>query len=515
MFVDTRELEDGSLVEGDICIVGAGAAGISIALEWINTKYKVILLEGGGFEYDDTVQNLYDGTTTGQKYFPLKSSRLHSYGGTTWMWAGMSSPFDKIDFEKRKWVPHSGWPITKQELDPFHSRAQEKLNLGDYQYNIEYWQKKLPNMTPFPLDKNVICNKMWEHSTVRFGEEYYSNLRNAENIYLFTYANVVNIKANKAISEIKEIVAKNHNGKTLYVKAKYFVLACGAIQNARLLLASNSQTSKGLGNNNDLVGRYFMEHIEMVSSELKLSKPFPTSLYVVYHGITKAHGELSLTEHEQKRHKILNGTACLLPLSIGRHRKPRIETWKDKNPLKALKTNADHMAKSIKKGQKEVQDKLPNRFQLITRMEQAPNPKSRITIGLEKDKLGMPRANFHWEFSALEKRSIRKLHQILGEQFKKSGIGHVELADFLKDENNPHFSKDTTPGWHHMGGTRMSDDPKKGVVDSNCKVYGISNLFIAGSSCFPTSGAPNPTLTLLALTLRLSDYIKKSIKGTT
>src|SRR5580704_19040813 len=130
MHTDGRFLDNNSLIEGDICIVGAGAAGISMALDWNNTPYKVILLEGGGFEYDPEVQDLYRGKTTGQPYFPLMSSRLHYFGGTTGHWAGFCSPMDPIDFAKRNWVPHSGWPINKGDMDPYYERAQKKLELG-------------------------------------------------------------------------------------------------------------------------------------------------------------------------------------------------------------------------------------------------------------------------------------------------------------------------------------------------------------------------------------------------
>ena len=401
MFIDSRSLENNALIEGDICIVGAGAAGISIALEWVDTKYNIILLEGGGLGYDDTVQDLYDGKTTGQKYFPLRSSRLHMFGGTTWMWAGMSSPFDPIDFEKRDWVPYSGWPITKKELDPFYDKASEALDLEPYYDNLEHWQKQLPDINPFPLDNTVISHKIWQHSKVRFGEDHYTTLRDAKNLYLFTYANVVDIMTNEGINAVKNMVTKNHVGKSLYVKAKHFILASGAIQNARLLLASNSQNPSGLGNDNDLVGRYFMEHVEMVSAELNLCKPFSTNLYTVMHGLTRMHAELGITEAEQKRHKILNGTTSLMPLNIGVHQKPRIETWESKNPLKALKNNAFNLNKSIEKGRKENWDKYKNKFQLITRMEQAPNPNSRVTLDKEKDELGMPRNHLHWQLTKL------------------------------------------------------------------------------------------------------------------
>ena len=137
MHIDASTINNGSIIEGDICIVGAGAAGVAIALEWINTPYKVILLEGGGFSYEDAIQELYNGKTTGQPYYPLKSSRLHYFGGTTGHWGGMCATMDDIDFTQRDWVENSGWPIKRQDLDPFYKRAHPILELGPYEYNME------------------------------------------------------------------------------------------------------------------------------------------------------------------------------------------------------------------------------------------------------------------------------------------------------------------------------------------------------------------------------------------
>ena len=213
MHVDARNIDNDSLIEGDICIIGAGAAGISMALEWMNTPYKIIFLEGGGFEYDDRVQQLYAGKTTGQHYFPLVSCRLHYFGGTTGHWAGWCSTFDAIDFEKRDWIPHSGWPIKREDLDPFYARAQKNVDLGPYNYSVEYWQKQDPSMIAMPLDKNVVWNKMWQFSPpTRFGEKYKDTIVNATNIHLYTYANVVNIKANEKISSI------NYAGSNYYTR---------------------------------------------------------------------------------------------------------------------------------------------------------------------------------------------------------------------------------------------------------------------------------------------------------
>src|SRR5678809_1087319 len=187
MHVDARMIDSGSLIEGDVCIVGAGAAGISMALEWINAPHKIILLEGGGFDYDPQVQELYAGKTTGQPYYPLKSARLHYFGGTTNHWAGFCSTFDEIDFLKRDWIPHSGWPINRATLDPYYSRAQQKLELGPYEYDWKYWQKRDPELQSILKDEAAVWNKIWQFSPpTRFGEKYRDSIEKTKNIHLYT-----------------------------------------------------------------------------------------------------------------------------------------------------------------------------------------------------------------------------------------------------------------------------------------------------------------------------------------
>jgi choline dehydrogenase-like flavoprotein len=511
MHADARKLDNGSVIQGDICIVGAGAAGISMALEWINTPYKVILLEGGGFEYDEKVQQLYDGKTTGQRYYPLQSSRLHYFGGTTGHWAGFCSVFDAIDFKKRDWIPYSGWPIQRTDLDPFYKRAQKILELGPYEYSLAYWQKQDPSMIPLPFDENVVWNKIWQFSPpTRFGDKYRENIIQAKNIQLYTYANVTDIKAEDDLESIKELTVKNHAGISHTVKARLFVLACCSIQNARLLLASNKQIPQGLGNQNDLVGRYFMEHLEIKSGELRLEKPVSMNLYNFNFGVTRARAELAISEQKQTEHKILNGTISLTPMAIAKNVRPMIDVWNNKDPRKSIDSMVSGFSNAEKKYDPAKDDHRSH--ELFIRIEQAPNPDSRITLDTEQDALGMPKSILHWELTPLEKRSIRKIHELLGQQAGLSAVGRVKMMDYLKDEKDMSWPDFVGGGWHHMGTTRMSNDPKKGVVDSNCRVHGIDNLFIAGASCYATAAAPNPTLTIVALTLRLSDHIKESIK---
>ncbi len=504
MHIDARHIENNTIIEGDICIIGAGAAGISMALEWMHTPYKIILLEGGGFEYEASMQDLYKGKTTGQRYYPLESARLHYFGGTTGHWAGFCSPLDDIDFKKRDWVPHSGWPIQRKDLDPYYARAQKNLDLGPYDYSASYWQKQDPSLKSLLPENDTVWNKMWQFSPpTRFGTKYKGTILEAKNIHLYTYANVVNIVANDAVSAITEVAVKNLAGKEHTVKAKQFIVACGAIQNARLLLASNQQATKGIGNNNDLVGRYFMEHLEIKSSELWLAESDLLKLYMWDFGKTKARAELAITAQQQQAHKILNGTASLTPLEIAKNQPAFIDIWTadPKERAKNMKAySGNEKSSNPANGYKA--------FQLFTRIEQAPNPASRITLDTEKDELGMPRAILHWELTPLEKRSIRTIYQLMGQQLGIAAKGRIRMMEYLQEENDNTWPSFTGGGWHHMGTTRMSNDPKQGVADANCKVHGLANLYMAGSSCYVTAGAPNPTLTLVALTLRLSDHLK-------
>jgi choline dehydrogenase-like flavoprotein len=253
-----------------------------------------------------------------------------------------------------------------------------------------------------------------------------------------------------------------------------------------------------------------MEHLEIKSAEIWFPEPDPLKLYMIDFGKTKYRAELAISEQKQEELKILNGTASLTPLEIARKQPAFIDIW-TADPKERAKKMAEY-------GKKEKTGNRKNgfkNFELFTRIEQAPNPDSRITLDTETDELGVPRAMLHWELTPLEKRSIRKIYELIGQQAGIAGKGRVRLMDYLRDENDNSWPEFTGGGWHHMGTTRMSNNPKQGVVDANCKVHGIGNLYMAGSSCYVTAGAPNPTLTLVALTLRLSDHLKARMGGKT
>src|SRR5258708_855566 len=326
MHKDATKLENHSVIEGDICIIGAGMAGIAMALDWANTPYKVILLEGGGFEVESKMQDLYRGKSIGQRYYPLQSQRLHYFGGTSGHWAGFCSPYDPIDFQKRDWVDYSGWPIQYSELLPYYEQARKIVEIDSSNFDFGYWKKKDSELVPLPLDEKILWNKMWQFSPpTRFGSRYKENILKAQNIFLYTYANVVSIETNEAVSTVTQVHVKNLAGKEHTVKAKCFVMACCAIQNARMLLTSSKQALKGLGNDHDLVGRFFMDHLEVMTSDLFMPVVRSIKLYYPWvYSNTKVRAELAVTESKQAQLKILNGTASLMPNETTLDKPPNI-----------------------------------------------------------------------------------------------------------------------------------------------------------------------------------------------
>ena len=520
MHTDARTLPNGTVLEGDLCIVGAGAAGITIARELANSRLKVLLLEGGGFDFDPQMQELYRGEIVGQPYYPLQAAALHYFGGTTNHWAGWCSTYEPIDFEKRDWVPHSGWPITRADLDPFYARAQKVLDLGPYKYDAADWKNGDADRVSLLSDSRVVWTKMWQFSPpTRFGTKYRDEIVNSPNVHLYTHANVVEVEANDELTAVRSVRIRTFDGKEYRARARRFVLACHTIQNARLLLASNRQAKTGLGNANDLVGRYFMEHFEMPAGELALARPelTKTKLYGLDFVKGTPRGELALSPAAQRENRILNGTASVESGTYGEAVKSTFQ-FIDTTMLNAMRT----WEKGGKKGPHPIAVALgatatapptkgpPRFYHLTTRQEQAPNPDSRVTLSAEKDALGMPRARLDWRVTPLDKRSMRTFYQLLGREMGRTDTGRVQIKDWLLSDDLtwPSF---ISGGWHHMGTTRMSADPKQGVVDANCKIHGLANLYIGGAAVYPTAGAVNPTLTLVALSLRLADHLKATV----
>ena len=507
MHTDARTLDNGRQIEGDLCIVGAGAAGITLALEWIGKGDRVLLLEGGGFDYDPRMQDLYRGDIIGLPYFPLQAARLHYFGGTTGHWAGFCSTLDPIDFEVRDWVPHSGWPITRAELVPYYARAGRVVQIGPDEWTVAEWQRRDSTLVPFALDPKVAWSKMWQFSTpARFGTLYRDAIVSARDVHLYTHANVVEIHANESVTAVDGLRVRTLDGKEHRVTARRYVLACSTIQNPRLLLASNRRAPAGLGNGNDLVGRFFMEHLEMPSGNLVTLGTAPPSirLYDFVFGRTKARAELALTPARQRQEQILNATIALEAAPLANAGQSTFQ-WATPDVVEHMRTD-----RVVPDSATPAVPTVPRTFHLLTRQEQAPNPASRVTLSAERDALGMPRARLDWRLTPLDRRSFRGFYDALGRELGRAGIGRLQMNDWVMEAADAPWPKSLGGGWHHMGTTRMHPDPSQGVVDANQRVHGIGNLYVAGASVYPTAGCVNPTLTLVALTLRLSDHLRRT-----
>lgn len=518
MFQDFRSGEDGAVIETDICVIGGGAAGITLALGLADSRRAVCMVESGGLDFDPVTQALYEGAVVGGPFPALDQVRLRYFGGTTNHWDGHCRPLDPIDFERRPWVPYSGWPITRQDLDPYYARAQPILELGPYQYETEAWQEALPGLFAFRPER--IYNSLWQHSPpTRFGERYRDALGRAENIRVLLNANAVEIVANEGATAVTEVRLKTLDGKAGSVRPRVVVLATGGIENARLLLASSRVMKAGLGNGNDLVGRFFLEHphalIAFAVGTVDTKRhavyfdeavvPTPTGPVAIRSGA-------SLSETLQREHRLLNAN---VNIGYGFDRSEGYLTLR--SVVKALGNGElpDGLGGAVLAMAGDLDGLAAGLFRRITNenvfwfganTEQAPNPDSRITLDGERDALGMPRVRLDWRLLPLEKRTTRFACRLVGEELARLGVARMRMDPWLLAEDGTW--RELGVRYHHMGTTRMSDDPKHGVVDRDCRVHGIANLYVAGSSVFPTTGYANPTFTICALALRLADHLR-------
>jgi choline dehydrogenase-like flavoprotein len=523
MIFDFRSLEDGLEIETDLCIIGAGAAGITIARELAGTGINTYLIESGGLEFEPEIQALYEGEILGRPYFvPLGGCRLRYFGGSTNHWSGWCGPLNDLDFEVRPWVPHSGWPISKQDLDPFYERAQPICGLGPYVYDERVWtffEKAAPAFDP----KHVTV-RFWQFGDppVNFGEAYRKELVNSDNVRILLHANVANIQTNETSSAVDYAEIRTLTGKSGRVSAKVFVIACGAIENARVLLLSNKVEAAGLGNRHDLVGRFFMEHLDIPCGVVATKDPYYLLDKYRRHTVdgVRYMAGLCTSEETQEREQVLNSGARIdyepdpdSGSAAARYifRQLKKKKFPDELGDKVWKviTDLDDVAASIYRRFVEGKDIIasPKTTYLEALGEQAPNPYSRVTLSEKRDALGLNQANLEWRLTELDKRSIRVNTQAVAQEFGRLNLGRVRLMDWLLDES-PDWGPDLIGGCHHMGTTRMSADPKTGVVNSDCRVHGIDNFYVAGSSVFSTGGYMNPTLTIVALALRLADHLK-------
>ncbi|HEY7462771.1 MAG TPA: GMC family oxidoreductase [Gemmatimonadota bacterium] len=526
MFLDARKLPPGTQIETDVCVVGAGAAGITLALEFADGPFRVCLVESGGLGFEKSTQDLYRGDSVGLPYFALRQARMAGFGGSTGVWAGWCRPLDGIDLEARDWVPHSGWPFDSAHLDPFYARAHPLCQLGPYVYAPEAWETERARR--LPLETPQLTTSVFQISPpTRFGDLYRHRIERSNNIQTLLHANVLELEATDFRAGVTRVRAATLDGKTFSIAAKLFILAAGGLENPRLLLLSDGGGRTALGNEHGLVGRFFGEHPYIDSGSFILSDPrlqlgFYYPRRIGGTDATRVRGVFSLAEATLRREKLVNCSILFRPKheSHAAYRAPGVEAlrqlweiWRSKDVptglarlVRGMLSDIDKVAVSAYRRAFVGDDEPVDHVRVRTCVESVPNPESRVTLTGERDRLGRRAIRLDWKLDGLEMKSIRRAHELLDAGLRGAGLGRLEVN---LEPGASGWPPSMVAGRHHMGTTRMHRDPRQGVVDEHGRVHGLSNLFVTGSSVFPSTGYVNPTLTIVALALRLADHVKR------
>jgi choline dehydrogenase-like flavoprotein len=452
-----------------VAIVGAGPAGLVLAGQLAQVA-DVLLIEGGGFEDESESRALLWGECVGLPY-PLCETRARGFGGSSALWAGYCAPFDPLDFQRRDWVWGSGWPFGLEELAPYYERAAPLLNLGEFHFDARDIARRAGISLPF--DDETVVPSVWRFGapTRRFGTDLRREFEACTNPSTLLHANLVDIRLDRAKTRVQELVIRTVDGRQGYVSADLVVLACGGIETPRILLNTDSQVPDGLGNGSDMVGRCFMEHPHIAIDSLILERPGAFESWTrrgTYCEGREFLPSVGLSADTQRELKILNSRAHV-------YRTPGMAPF------------------------------APPKVGVF--LEQAPNPGSRVTLSEARDSLGLRRARLDWQLTELDWRTFERTAAIVSSEFERVGAGGISGSpQRVRPEVVLHSN-------HQLGTTRMSRDGGSGVVDPNCRVHEVSNLYIAGGSVFPTVSWANPTLTVLALVLRLADHLCRALRN--
>ncbi|MCP4328896.1 MAG: GMC family oxidoreductase [Alphaproteobacteria bacterium] len=483
MIVDAQDLEPDAAVLGpaDVCIAGAGAAGITIARELAKAQRRVILLEAGSMEISGRSQDIYAGENAGEPYLPLDTCRLRYFGGSTNHWGGWCRELDSDVFESRANVAVSGWPIPQLALRRHLDEAARILEI----------EPPPPNVA-MPGSSGDFENAHWSFSPyVAFGAKYGQELADSEHVTVILNANLVDIPIDPDNGAVRGFAVRGYGAAapTMDIRADRFVLACGGIENARILLNANRQAVDGIGNRHDLVGRYFSDHLH-----------FDIGLYVDLSDWLGRQRRFVMPSRAFKQRSGILSSAIIAEVldETAYHHAARSEITHE------LCRAAPELARWIYGGQgRECRAGL---LRIMT--EQAPNPASRVMLSDDRDEFGLRRVRLQWRRLPIDRRTLSEPAIALGAYYARSNLGRIKIYDWVLDGDAEFPDDDLIGGSHHMGTTRMAVSPRDGVVDPDCRVFDTPNLFIAGSSVFPTFGVANPTLSIVQLSLRLAEHLR-------
>lgn len=503
----------------EVCVVGTGAAGLTLASAFLQSGVSVMLLESGGFEHEQRAERLNRCETDRLLFDGAHSGRKRVFGGSTTCWGGQLLPLDPIDFNKRAWVDHSGWPIGAEEVAPYYRQALRFAGSDELDFDSDICQALGVDS---PLDESTFRYyfSKWAPRP-NFREIVGDDLEESDHVRVFLHANVTEIELGRGRDHVKEVRARNFDDEGFVFDAQVVVLATGGIETARLLLSNRDQVPGGIGNGHDLVGRFFHDHPSLLVGTVRTREParFRKLFYEAKIDDLKVTPRLSLRPAAQEAYELLNVAAYMsfaYPRTVLRRamlvnlaRRVRVERQGARHLVEAASSSLGSTMKLHRDRRMVAEDA---RFTLTVTTEQEPCADSRITLANSLDRFGVPRARIRWHNTDKTWETIVRFSKLLQEEFRRVGLGEVELFAGVRADRAywrifPHDL------YHHMGATRMGPSPSTGVVDENCRVFGAKNLYIASSSVFPTGGHSNCTLTIMALAFRLARHLGVSARS--
>jgi choline dehydrogenase-like flavoprotein len=528
VLIDARTVAPGSEFACDLCVVGAGPAGIAIVDRLRESGLTIVLLESGGFDPETPTQALFRGENEGHAYYRLDTCRFRLFGGSSNRWGGWCRPLEPTDFEPRSWLAWSGWPIRSESLEPYHAETAKLFELADASFDLASLRERLP--APFELDGSHFESVFFRYSPeTNFGEVYRARLLAAPNVTTIIHANLTQIELAPESSRVERLQIAALSRAAFSVRPRAVVVAAGGIENARLLLASRADRETGLGNEYDMVGRFFMEHLHvpvghMIAQRGRAGRRFYRK--AMYDDL-RVRGVITPTAAAQERLQLLSTSIAIEPasysfgtpfldippaLAFGPIRLYRqLRRSRMKGVVGTIKQNAERASglaarfvtwNASRAARARAGAPDGRTYSLYFRSEQAPDPESRVMLADRRDALGIPLTRLNWRVNRVDLDAISGWLEVFDRDIRTRGLGRVipPVDDRWQNE--------IIGGPHHIGATRMSADPRHGVVDENCRVHSVDNLYVAGCSVFATGGYANPTFTLVALALRLADTLR-------
>lgn len=465
----------------DAIIIGSGPAGLTLALKLEEKKFNVAVIEAGERYYSEESQNYYKGEATKEFPRPIELTRLSMFGGTMGHWGGTCRPLDSYDFSR--------WPIKKENLDSYLDEATKLLDINN-SFRNEIINEKL-KLIEFQV------------SEARFGEKYYEHISKSKYIKLFLHSPMIKFKSSEfQINKIK--IYSEQKKDFFHLQGKVFVLATGGIENSRILLNEKLRNSNYLLQNLP-IGNYWYEHPfnelgKAFVNKNKLKKNLNTSLNHFVNMFNAGNNSdaysISPTEKLILEKKILNSCCWLVT-----HERKN-DDWKD--ITKNLLCIAPNLSKNFLKL---IDKNVACGATIYSSWEQDPEYSNRVTLSSKKDKFDNFQPELIYKKSELVRNTAKVIIEEIGKYLVENDIGRISGYDFLFEKNLKYISE---AGYHHMGGTIMGENPKDSVVDKNLKIHGSKNLFVIGSSVFPSGGHANPTLTIVQLSLRLNEHLQSN-----